>query len=166
MPIPTTKNELAALFRQLGARDPEGWAASQIDEGIPQLLRFLFLKGAWERIPKEDDATWIDSEVASAAQNPEQPYAGLGSALALCRKLGVPDSSITEIARCLQAQMLFRIGYLIDGPAHPHTLEDVSWGLFQTDDNGKPFGEQIAGLHESVLDLDPTGREMRPPSDA
>ena len=166
MPIPASKDDLTALFRQLGAPNPEQWAASQVDEGIPQLLRFLFLKGAWESIPNEGDTTWIEREIVDAAKYPEQPYAGLGHALKRCRERGVADSDLTEIARCLRAQMLFSIGYLIDGPAYSHTLEDVSWGLFQTDEEGKPIGPQVAGLHESVLEFDPTGREMRPTSDA
>jgi len=166
MPIPASKDELTALFRALGAREPEQWAASQVDEGIPQLLRFLFLKGAWENIPSEGDVAWIEREIESARKNPEQPYAGLGRALEVCRGKGVPASMLTEISRCLRAQMLFSVGYLIDGPGYSHTLEDLSWGLFQTDEDGKPFGQQVAGLHESVLEFDPTGREMRPRSDA
>jgi len=30
------------------------------------------------------------------------------------------------------------------------------------DAQGLPVGPQVAGLHESVLEFDPTGREMRP----
>ena len=53
----TTKNwrsmneqELTELFRKLGAPHPEGWAHSQITEGILQLPRYLFLREAWRRI--------------------------------------------------------------------------------------------------------------------
>jgi len=166
MAAPTTREELIALFRDFGAKDPERWAASQVDEGIPQLARFLFLKAAWEHIPREGDTTWIDREIKTSAERPNEPYAGLGKALALCRKRGVPDSALTEIARCLQASMLFSIGYLIDGPAYSYTIEGMGWSLFQVDDDGKPFGEPVAGLHESVLEFDPAGREMRPPGDA
>jgi hypothetical protein len=38
------QDELTALFKKVGARKPEGWARSQIEEGIPQLARFLFLR--------------------------------------------------------------------------------------------------------------------------
>jgi hypothetical protein len=38
---------------------------------------------------------------------------------------------------------------------------EASGGLFQTDDDGQPV-VPITGLHESVLDTDPTDREMRP----
>lgn len=39
--------------------------------------------------------------------------------------------------------------------------EEVRWGLFQVDDDGPPIAP-LAGLHESVLETDPTEREMRP----
>jgi len=61
--------------------------------------------------------------------------------------------------------MIFRLGYLLDGADFSglDELRDVSWALFQTDADGRPTGPAIGGLHESVLELDPTGREMRPP---
>jgi hypothetical protein len=166
MPIPTSAAGLTELFRALGARSPEEWAQSQVAGGIPQLLRFLFLKSAWENIPAEGDTMWIERAIKSATANPDQPYSGLGQALARCRTSGVSDQDLNEMARCLQVQMLFSISYLIDGPAYfPKSLEDVSWGLFQVAEDGRPIGNQIAGLHESVLEFDPTGREMRPRHD-
>jgi hypothetical protein len=41
---------LTALFEKLGAADPDGWARSQLEEDIPQLARFLFLRQAWRAI--------------------------------------------------------------------------------------------------------------------
>jgi len=166
VPIPSSEAELVELFRDLGAAAPEQWARSQALEGIPQVLRFLFLKGAWESIPREDDSKWIDRAIARTKVHSMEPYAGLGLALERCRERGVSDRDLNEIARCLQAQMLFSIGYLLNGPVDvPERLEDVSWGLFQIDDEGKPIGRRISGLHESVLAFDPTGREMRPRND-
>jgi len=163
MPIPTNEAELTQIFKNLGAPSPEAWAGSQVREGIPQLLRFLFLKGAWDTIPAAEDTTWIDEEIDSAAAHPNAPYSGLGQALSRCRERGVADEDLAEIARCLRAQMLYSIGYLMEAPdILPPPLDDVAWGLFQVDDEGRPFGRQIVGLHESVLELDPTGREMRP----
>lgn len=85
-------------------------------------------------------------------------------ALARCRERGVGDDDLTEIARCLKAQMMFSLAYLIDsGPDEYVTdVQDITWGLFQVDENSRPFGPPIAGLYESVLEMDPTGREMRP----
>lgn len=164
MPIPTSEIELTKLFSELGASAPELWARSEIQEGIPQLLRYLFLKNAWNAVPAEGSNAWIEEEISSSAARPGAPYAGLGQALARCRARGVAEEDLTDIARCLQAQMIFSIGYLLeDGPSERNAvLRDVCWGLFQIDENGHPIGRQISGLHESVLELDPTGREMRP----
>ena len=167
MPTPTSEEMLAELFRQLGAREPEQWARSQMSEGIPQLQRFLFLKSAWANVVRDGDSKWIDDEIHSSKSHPERPFAGLGAGLERCRQLGVADRYLIEIARCLQVQMLFNISYLMDHPGDlPAPLQDMCWGLFQVDDAGNPFGLQIAGLHESVLELEPTGREMRPDREA
>jgi hypothetical protein len=163
MPIPTSETALTQLFEELGANAPAQWAHSQVHEGIPQLLRFLFLKSAWERIPAEGDTHWIEAEIQNSHAHPNEPYSGLGRSLARCRAKGVSDEDLNEMARCLKVEMLFAVSYLIDGPAElPESLEDVSWGLFQVDEDGHPMSNQIAGLHESVLELDPTRREMRP----
>jgi len=155
-----------ALFERFGAKDPELLAASQVDEGIPQMVRFLFMKAVWEYVPREGDSSWIDREVSNSKQHPSAPFSGLGAALALCRDKGVPDAVLTEMARCLQAQMIHAVGYVIDGPADPYTVEGLNWALFQADEKGRPFGGAVSGLHESVLAFDPTGRELRPPGDA
>ena len=38
---------LAETFRRLGAGDPEAWALSEVEDGIPQLARFIFLRRLW-----------------------------------------------------------------------------------------------------------------------
>ena len=68
---------------------------------------------------------------------PNAPYAGLGAALARCRAVGASPEDLTEIARCVQAELLFAIAYLLEGP--PDDLDigvDVSWGPFETDEHG------------------------------
>ena len=165
MPIPASESELAALFARLGASEPEIWARSQILEGIPQLLRFLFLKAAWRNVASDGDTSWMRSAVERANSRPEEPYAGLGLGLGHCLRQGVDPVVLNEMIRCAQATMIFRIGYLLDGAdfSGSDELRDVSWALFQTDADGRPTGPAIGGLHESVLEIDPTGREMRPP---
>jgi hypothetical protein len=84
---PMDQEELTAVFRKLGARNPEGWARSQILEGINQLARFLFLRQAWRLIVSEDDARWIESAIKQAEAKPQEPYAGVGLALKPCDRL-------------------------------------------------------------------------------
>jgi hypothetical protein len=163
MPIPKTEGELAELFKQLGASSPESWARSEVREGIPQLLRFLFLKQAWEGIIGDGETQWIQKAIERSQKNPTAPYSGLGQSLQRMVDKGVSLEDISEVVRCMQADTLFSIAYLMDGPAHTahESLTDVSWGLFETDEDERPIGPQIGGLHESVLEMDPTGREMR-----
>jgi hypothetical protein len=159
---PLNHEELTAIFQKLGARDPESWARSQILEGINQLARFLFLRQAWGLIVNDDDASWIQSQIKHAEANPQEPYAGVGLALKTLRSLGAGDHEITDIVRGMQAALLFHMCYLLgEGGDLESKVLGVEWGLFQIDSNGRPL-ESISALHESVLGMDPTGREMRP----
>lgn len=162
MSIPETLPELTALFEKLGARDPASWAESQVQEGIPQLHRFLFLRQAWREIVAESDTGWIDGFIRESQKRPDAPYSGVGAALQRALAAGARREDLTEIARGLQAQLLFGLCSMLEdhGLTEPE-LEGVGWGLFRTDEDGLPL-EPIQGLHESVLETDPTGREMRP----
>ena len=62
----------------------------------------------------------------------------------------------------MQAQLLFSFCYLLEDPGDIEPeAEDVGWALVQVDAEGNTLGT-IGALHESVLETDPTGREMRP----
>jgi hypothetical protein len=63
----------------------------------------------------------------------------------------------------MQWQLLFALCYLLSDPDIPEPeLADVNWALVEVTNNGE-IGRPIGCLHESVLETDPTGREMRPP---
>jgi hypothetical protein len=163
-----SKNEFSELterFRRLGAQDPEGWARSQVDEGIPQLARFLFLRQAWRSVVPEHDPSWIASDIAQATRFPNTPYGGAGRALARLRQLGASDSDLTDLVRAKQAELLFSLCHLLAGPSLSEPdVDDVAWALVQIDQDGNILGE-ISALHESVLETDPSGREARPRPD-
>jgi len=154
--------ELTELFRKLGAPEPEEWAVSQIDEGINQLGRFLFLRQAWRNVVSENDTSWIQSEIDRSLKNPGAPCSGIGPALQNLLSRGANPQDITDVVRGMQYALLFSLCYLLDDPGELEAdVESVSWGLMQVDENGEPIAP-IAALHESVLETDPTGREMRP----
>ena|SRR5881394_1040480 len=158
------QKELTALFRRLGAPDPEGWALSQINEGIPQLARYVFLRQAWRNIVSEDDPAWITNKIERALAKPNDPYAGVGHALAKLRKRGATDQELTDLVRGMQAELLFSFCYLLEDPGEVEPeVPHIAWALAQIDSEGNVVGS-IGGLHESVLATDPTGREMRPRS--
>ena len=157
-----THDELAALFRKLGARGPDAWADSQLTEGIPQLARFLFLRQAWQNIVREEDPSWIGRYIEAAENSPNEPYAGVGHALKKLTARGATADEITDVVRGMQAELLFSFCYLLEdaGDVEPE-VAGVLWALVQIDDEGNVIGP-IEALHESVLETDPTGREMRP----
>jgi hypothetical protein len=154
--------QLAARFQAAGARDPEAWARSQIHDGFSQLHRFLFLRQAWKLVIG-GASRWIESAITHAAKAPDAPFAGAGHALASLRSKGASDAELTELVRCAQAELLVGFAYLLEDPGldDDASFNDIAWGLFAVDEQGMPT-EPITGLHESVLETDPSGREGRP----
>jgi hypothetical protein len=154
--------DLTNLFHQLGARDAESWASSQVNEGINQLGRFLFLRQAWSKVIDDDDTSWIDREISETAKSPTAPFSGTGSALRKLLANGTNRKDISEVVRGMQADLLFSLCSLLDDPGElEEEVKDISWCLVQVTEDGQ-VGAPIQALHESVLETDPTGREMRP----
>ena len=156
------KEKLIDVFTKLGARDPERWARSEAEEGIPQLARFLFLRQAWKLIVDENDKAWIEKASNQSRAMPDQAGAAIGPALERLIAVGASKEDITTVVRIKQWELLARICYLLDEPGDvEHEAQDIAWQLFQVDSEGRPKAT-ISGLHESVLETDPTGREMKP----
>ncbi len=89
----------------------------------------------------------------------------MGPALKKILDKGVDRADIAEVVRVMQWKAINGLAYQIDDSdcvAYPNeTIPHVNWALIELDDDGRPL-HRIAGLHESVLETDPTGREMRP----
>lgn len=163
MSDPSDVERLTDLFRRAGAQNPERWATSQIDEGINQLHRYLFLRQAWRGIVSEDDRSWMSKAVKAAEADPSAPFAGIGLALKRLRDTGASEGDLVDLVRGTQAQLLFHICYLLDDPSiDDRELSEVGWALVETDSEFEPTDRSVDGLHESILETDPTGREMRP----
>jgi len=156
--------KLAALFEKLGAPDPEEWASSQAEEGINQLGRYLFLRQAWRRVVPDGDTAWIYREIEWSAQNRGKPCSGLGPALGRLLEKGVDPLDISDVVRIMQYHLLFDLCYLLGDPGDVEPeVQHMLWALVQIDESGEVL-DTIDALHESVLETDPTGREMRPRS--
>ena len=133
-----------------------------------QLLRFLFLRGAWSYVVSES-GDWI-AERRARARKPDEPLGGVASALERMLAKGISVEDLTEVVRGLQYEVLFGICYLLDDP-HRATLGlereldavgcDPLWSLCELDPSFRPV-RLIGALHESALHSDPTHREMRP----
>ena len=157
---PDELRTLAEVFRQAGATDPESWANSQLAERIPQLAIFSFAKSLWNGVMPEDDDKWIDQEIEWARSRPRDPCAQSGPALEEMLAKGVSRKAIVDLVRVFQYSALYHACSILDGSR----VEDVpitDWTLHQVDEEGKDVAI-IQGLHEVLLGMDPTGREMRP----
>jgi hypothetical protein len=65
----------------------------------------------------------------------------------------------------MQWRLLFGICQLLDETAEvEQEVRDIAWRLFQVDENDRPT-VAISGLIESVLETEPSRREMRPRDD-
>jgi hypothetical protein len=65
-----------------------------------------------------------------------------------------------DLVRGAQTELLFQFCYFLEDPGIEEDV-DMCWALVQMNQDGEVLGP-IGGLHESVLETDPTGREMRP----
>jgi hypothetical protein len=163
VPIPTDLKQLTDLFRRIGADRPDEWATSQVTEGINQLHRYMFLRQMWRCVIDENDHKWIDKFVNEAVQRPHDPYAGIGHALARLLSCGARREDLVDVVRGMQALVLSEFCYVLDDPSiEERELADLGWSLVETTPDFAPTRNIIGGLHESVLETDPTGREMRP----
>ncbi|MBA3658024.1 MAG: hypothetical protein H0W67_00315 [Gemmatimonadales bacterium] len=157
--------DLTELLTQLGAPDPAAWARSEVEEELPQLARYLFLTHAWRHVVDEGDESWIDAWLEEAERQPRAPGAAIGPALRRLLAGGAARSDLTDLVRVMQYSVLFNLCLLVDDP--PPAIETISgqqWALVEVDQEGT-VGRHIAGLHDSLLETDPTGREMRPQSE-
>ncbi len=65
----------------------------------------------------------------------------------------------------MQAELLFGFCSLLDEGGDPDLDHlGVIWWLVQMDADGRPV-DLIGSFHDAVLEMDPTGREMRPRRD-
>ncbi len=160
-------DRLKALFERLGARDPESWARSEVEEDIPQLATFLFLRAAWREVV-DAEGQWV-AQVTERRPEPDGPLGDVPAALRRLLAQGASSDDLTTLVRGLQYELLFGLCYLLADPNSGRdeastglpALDEVGWGLFELDAEGAPQ-RAMCGAHESVLGMDPTGREMRP----
>ena len=157
---PDELRSLTEVFRRAGATDPESWAHSQLAEGIPQLAIFSFAKALWNGMIREDDDKWIEQEIEWAKSRPRDPCAQSGPALAQMLAKGVSRQAITDLVRVFQYSAIHHACSILDR-SRTEDVPVTDWTLHQVDKDGKPVAS-IQGLHEVLLSLDPSLREMRP----
>jgi hypothetical protein len=155
-------NELLSRFRALNADDPESWVQSEISEDIPQLARFLVLRRIWpEYIDSwtRDPVRWVTQSVSGAGEDPQDA----GAALKRMMERGVSPADIASVARMVAYETVFAVLDHIDEGYDPDAPEDApGWLLMETRTDGRTTGRHLRGLHESIFEMDPSGRDGQP----
>ncbi|WP_146591965.1 hypothetical protein [Posidoniimonas polymericola] len=138
---------LVERFRQFGCGNAEGWARSEIDENIPQLARFVFLRQLWNLVITPEAPRRLNDY---AGPNDD----GRGGALRRIKECGVASNDLLTIVREAQIDVIREVASILD---ELNTLDSqydgIRWGLFEIDDNDCPT-RPIDCLHESVDDED------------
>lgn len=132
---------LVAALQVMGCSDPEAWAQSEIDENIAQVARYRFLHQLWPRLIDG----WSN---------------GLNNIPAARRALadGAKEQDLALLVRAVAYETVFdMLYYLDDDSLDAAGLPD--WALMELDETGTPTGRLVEGLYESLLTLDPSGRD-------
>ena len=151
-------------MKELGAPDAEEWVESEITEDIPQMVRFLVLRRLWEEIDSWHDNTSVrvQYQVAEAEKNPKGYFADAGLAMKRMIEAGVDLEDIGRVARMVAYEAIFHVLNVIDEGSDPDAGDDLpNWALIELNAEGEATRRFIEGLHESILSLDPSGREGR-----
>jgi hypothetical protein len=125
----------------------------------------IFLRGVWSKIPDEANVSWIRR---LATQPPsDRPLGDLGTLVKKMLDAGITASEIARFAKLIGYETAFGIMYLLEDPhasyeGFPPEPEKMLWRLFLIDRESGDAGEPLRALHESILSMDPSGREMRP----
>ncbi len=114
---------------------------------------------------RDESKDWPTAYIADAEQDPKGVFADAGLAMKRMIQAGITPAEIGSIARMAAYEATFGTLEVIDECCDPEAGEDLPcWILMEADSECASTGRQIGGLHESILSLDPSGREGRPNS--
>ena len=148
--------KLASIFRRLGADDPESWAESEVEEGIPQLGLFVFLKQAWQNIIDESRPDeWFDKVAEYGKDDPDSHWGQLSRAIDVVLASGVTREQLATLVQLLQYDMLNTMCFQLDDGGYESDINvqdgeewpPVRWSLQLVDDDGN-VKDSLDGLHE------------------
>jgi hypothetical protein len=148
---------------RLGAPDPGQWVRSELSEGIAQRARFLFLRGLWDRAINrwiDSPKNWIEQHIARSLKAPNGYFAEAGAAMDRLVKLGASPEDLGQVARYIAYSTAFDVVHRVDETCEEDASDEMpGWALIELDAAGSPTGRAVGGLHEDLLNLDPSGRD-------
>lgn len=160
---------LAETFRGLGAEEPEAWALSEVEDGIPQLARFLLLRSVWRGAEqwKASPAEWFgepealdedtdEADDAGHAEDAEPAFLAAQQAVQRVLAAGVNPEDLKEIARAVFLHTAFDAVHAVDEGHDPEAGDGLpGWLLIELDAEFTTTGRALVGLHEDLLTTEP-----------
>lgn len=171
---------LAEQFRAAGSEAPEEWALSEVEDDVPQLARFLFLRrlwrgaeewdqppGAWFAEPEpgeadagaeedEDEPTLVaDSDDAEEAEG-EPAFAAAQQAVARLLAAGADPTDLREVARAVFVHAFYDALAALDDGFDPRAPEGTpGWLLTEVSGDLIATGRVLDRLHEDLFNTEP-----------
>ena len=177
--------ELAEKFRDVGAGEPEGWAASEVEEDIPQLARYLFLRCVWRsaeqwKLPPEgwfagredeadtavpagddpDEPTLVPARHDAEDEDGDPPFLAAQQAVRRILAAGVDPQDLKEVARAVFLHTAFDVVHAVDEGYDPLAGEGMpGWLLAEVGGDLVTTGRVLPDLHEDLLTTEPDEAE-------
>lgn len=151
----------------LGCRPTHSHRRGEVRIGKKTGHKTVYKQGAWlltveGRAPRTADE--LTTELLEKIASDDGLWLGLGRRFDIQMRYGIfleAWNSGFGLRRDMQAELLFQVCYLLSDPGDVEPeVADIAWALVELRKNGE--ARTIDGLHESVLETDPTGRDMRP----
>ena len=155
---------MISRMKELGAEDAEGWVRSEIEEGIPQIARSLFLRRVWREMNGWGANIGSMDELihAEGERSPEGYFAKASKAIERMRAAGVSLEDVSCIAKMAAYEAMFSLIQVIDDGGDPDAGDDLpGWALIEIGPDGEDTGRNVDALHESILEVLPAEDERK-----
>jgi len=126
----------------------------------------IFARSVWSLLPDEEDTRWVRS-MAARPLNVTQPCGDEGALIKRMLDCGLSEYEIARFAKLVSYEVAFGLTYMLgDAGAGIEGMkrDRIDWALFVTGTSSDDPKERMYGMHELLLQLDPSGREMCPRS--
>jgi hypothetical protein len=168
---------LAEAFRGLDAEEPETWALSEVEDDIPQLARFIFLRRLWRSAeqwtmppadwfagvdpePSDGDEAEDDEESAPAtvedADDGDPPFLAAQQAVQRILAAGADPEDLKEVARAVFLHAVFDAVATVDQGHDPEAGEGTpGWLLAEVSGDLMTTNRVLDRLHEDLFTTEP-----------
>lgn len=179
---------LAERFRALGAGDPEAWALSEVEDEVPQLARFLFLRRLWRGADewKLPPAGWFAERDADEAEVPaeededeptlvadfpedagevedadgEPAFAAAQQAVQRILAAGADAEDLKEVARAVFIHAFYDALQALDEGFDPQAGEGLpGWLLAEISGDLMATNRVLDRLHEDLFTTEPDAED-------